>query len=412
MTVKRLGIAFGALGMLGMAAAVTAHAEPVTIKVWSIDGGDRPGIADTLSKEWNEQNEDVKIEYRYLSFNEIVNETLRAYSIGGEQAPDIVTIDNPLFPLFSSRGAMLDLTDRIKKSDVINAEVYFPGPLNSVTWDGRIYGVPEYANTIGLYYNKDMFKAAGIENPPETWSELAEDAAKLTNKEKNIYGITWSARADEGGAFQFLPLIQMSGGSYKKVNTEGAIEAMDMFKSFIDKGYASHDVLSLGQSDSTATFNSGNAAMAISGDWELNRMLKDAKFEWGLALLPTLVKDGPRSSALGGYDWGILSSTKHPDEAFRVLEFFVAQDPRMVDEFARVPARTDVPIPETGFPAKNAALATFQEQMKYAQPRGPHPEWPKISKAIYDAIQAALSGQMSSKDALDQAQKTIEGVVN
>jgi multiple sugar transport system substrate-binding protein len=53
----------------------------------------------------------------------------------------------------------------------------------------------------------------------------------------------------------------------------------------------------------------------------------------------------------------------------------------------------------------------FQEQLQYAQPRGPHPEWQKISKAIYDAMQAALTGQMSAKDALDQAQATIEGII-
>ena len=60
---------------------------------------------------------------------------------------------------------------------------------------------------------------------------------------------------------------------------------------------------------------------------------------------------------------------------------------------------------------KDAALKVFQEQMKYAKPRGPHPAWPKISKAIQDAIQAALTGQMSAKDALDQAAEKIKGVL-
>jgi multiple sugar transport system substrate-binding protein len=53
----------------------------------------------------------------------------------------------------------------------------------------------------------------------------------------------------------------------------------------------------------------------------------------------------------------------------------------------------------------------FQEQLKYARPRGPHPEWQKISKAIYDAIQAAMTGQMTPQQALDQAQATIDQIV-
>ena len=69
-------------------------------------------------------------------------------------------------------------------------------------------------------------------------------------------------------------------------------------------------------------------------------------------------------------------------------------------------------VPPTGVALKDAALAVFQEQLKYAAPRGPHPEWQKISKAIYDAMQAALTGQMTAQAALDQAQTTIEGIVN
>ena len=410
MTVKKLGMALGMLGIASLATMAVAQADPVTLKVWSVDGANgQKGIGDTFSKEFNEKNKDIVIDYRAVPFDELVNETLRAFATG--QAPDIVSFDNPDFPLFSSRGAMLDITDRIAKSKVIDPSVYFKGPMNSVTWDGRIYGIPKYTNTIALYYNKDMFKAAGIDKPPETWTELAEDAAKLTNKEKNVYGVTWSARGNEEGTFQFLPLIQMSGGSFKHVNTEGAAKALDLWKGLIDKGYASKDVLSLGQGDSTAVFNSGNSAMAISGDWEINRMLKDAKFDWGLALLPTLEKGGERSSALGGFDWGIMSSTKHPDEAFRVLEYFVEQDPRLVVEFGRVAPRTNVEIKPTGIALKDAALKTFLVQLQYAQPRGPSPVWQKISKAIYDAEQAALTGQMSSKDALDQAQATIDGIL-
>lgn len=399
------------LGGLAMTTSALAQEASVTINIWSVDGANgRAGIADTYSAEFDALNDDIDIEYRIVPFDELVSETLRAFAIG--QAPDIINFDNPDFPLFSSRGAMLDITDRVENSDVINADRYFAGPLNSVMWDGRIFGVPKYANTIALYYNKDMFNAAGIDNPPETFTELAEFAAKLSDPANNVYGLTWSARAGEEGTFQFLPIIQMSGGSFTNVNTDGAIETLNLLKGLIDDGYASQDVLSMGQWDSTGTFNSGNAAMAISGDWEINRMLDSTDLDWGLALLPTIEKGGTRSSALGGYNWGIMSSTEHPDEAFRVLEYFANQDSRLVEEFGRVPARTDLAIPSTGIDAKDAALATFQEQMEFAQPRGPHPEWQKISKPIYDAIQSALTGQMSAKDALDQAQAAIEGVIN
>jgi multiple sugar transport system substrate-binding protein len=406
---KRALLAGVAIGVF--AAALPANAQ-VVLKVWSIDGANAPGIADTLSREFDEQNEDIVVEYRVLQCDELVTESTRAIATG--QAPDIISFDNPDFALFSSRGAMLDITDRVAASSVIKTDSYYAGPLNSVTWDGRLYGLPKYTDTIGLFYNKDLFRKAGLdpEDPPSTWDELLEAARKLNDPANGVYGITFSARGNEEGTFQFLPWIQMSGGDYTKVNGPGAVKALGLWKTFLDEKLASQDVLSVGQWDSTGFFNNGQAAMAISGPWELNRMSTDAKFEWGVALLPTETEGSQRASALGGFDWGITAQTKHPDEAFRLLEYFYSQEHRFFPEFSSIPARSDIELPPTGVELKDAALVVFQEQLKYAAPRGPHPEWQKISKAIYDAMQAALTGQMSAQAALDQAQTAIEGIVN
>ena len=402
-------LAGAAVSALALTTGALAQDE-VTITVWSIDGANQVGPSDTFSKEFDEMDNGINVEYRILQFDEIVNETLRAFATGN--APDIVSLDNPDFALFSSRGAFLDITDMAAESDIINAEAYFEGPLNSVTWDGRLYGVGKYTDTIGVFYNKDMFAEAGIENPPQTWAEFEEYARMLAKPDEGVYGATLSARGNEEGTFQFLPVIQMSGGSLENVNTEGAREWLTMVKGMIDDGVMSQDVLSLGQWDSTGTFNSGNAAMAISGPWEIDRMLEDAQFEWGVTLLPTFAEGDPRSSALGGFNLGIMSTTEHPEEAFQVLEYMVSQDHRLFPEFGYLPTRGDVELPETGIPAKDAALAVFQEQLQYAQPRGPHPEWQKISKAIYDAQQAALTGQATPDEALSTAQTQIDAVLN
>ena len=396
--------------LAALAVPALAQDEPVTLVIWSIDGAQgRPGPTDTFAAEFDEMNDDIVVEYRALQFDEIVNETLRAYATGS--APDIVSFDNPDFALFSSRGAMLDITDMVAASDVIDPETYFEGPLNSVTWDGRLYGIPKYTDTIGLFYNKDLLDAAGIA-PPTTWAEFEAAAEALTDPEAGVYGATFSARGNEEGTFQFLPLIQMSGGDYTNVNTPGAQEALARMRRIIDNGWASQDVLTLGQWDSTGTFNAGNAAMAISGPWELDRMSEDAQFEWGVALLPVFEEGGERSSALGGFDLGIMSTTEHPEEAFRALEYFASQDDRLFPEFNYLPARNDIELPSSGNPAIDAALAVFQDQLQYARPRGPHPDWQQISKAIFDAEQAALTGQAEPEAALAQAQTVIDGIVN
>ncbi len=400
------------LGVVALASVsafgLAARAEDTTITVWSLDKDIQP--APNLVKEFNALNNGIKIEYREIQLDDVVSEAMRAYSTG--QAPDIIAIDNPDHALFSSHGAFLDLTDMIARSSVVKTANYFPGPLKSVMWKDKYYGIPKATNTIALYYNKDMFKAAGLDpsKPPQTWDELIADARKLTDPAKNVYGITFSAKANEEGTFQFLPWAQMAGASYDHINTDGAVKALTTWKEIIDQKLASPDTLTRSQWDATATFNAGNAAMAISGPWEIDRMLKDAKFDWGVALLPVPQEGAPRSSAMGDYNWAIFSNSKHPQKAFKVLEYFVSQDDKMFKNFGQLPARSDIAIPPTGNQLKDDALKVFAEQLKYAQPRGPSPNWAKISKAIQDAIQAALTGQMSPKEALDQAAEKIEAI--
>ncbi|MEX1181253.1 MAG: sugar ABC transporter substrate-binding protein [Cucumibacter sp.] len=381
-----------------------------TVSLWSIDNPEGNSAAIALTNEFNAQNTDIQIEYRQLPFDDLTSEALRAFATG--QAPDIIALDNPDFALFSSRGAFLDITERVEASDVVAWDDYYPGPAASTMWDGRIYGVPKATNTIALFYNKDMFRAAGLdpENPPATWDELLNAARALNDPANNVYGITISARAGEEGTFQFLPWIQMAGGSFSNVNVPGAVRALDIWKTFLEEGLASQDILSQGQWDSTGTFNSGNAAMAISGPWELDRMASDAQFDWGVTLLPVPEAGAPRSSAMGDFNWAIFATSQHPDEAFKVIEYFVSQDGRLFTDFANIPARSGFELVAED-PKKTEALQVFLDQLQYAQPRGPHPEWAQISKAIYDAMQAALTGQLSSQEALDQAQATIDRIL-
>lgn len=396
--------------MMATSFASIAAAEDTTITIWSLD--DSAEMTYIYSEEFTAMDNGITIDYREVNFDDLVAESMRAFATGS--APDIFAVDNPEHALFSARGALLDITDMIAKSDMIDPDTFFPGPWSSVTWDDRVYGIPKATNTIALYYNKDLFTAAGLDPaaPPQTWDELVDAARTLTDAENNVYGLAFSARANEEGTFQFLPWAQMVGGGYENINAPGVADALDLWKSILDEKLASPDTLTRGQWDSTGTFNSGNAAMVISGPWELNRMEKDAQFEWGVTLLPVPEIGAPRSSALGDFNYAIFKTTEHPEEAFKVLEYFNSQADRLVPEFGLLPPRNDIEIPTDPNPLKAAAMAVFIEQMKYAQNRGPHPSWPTISKAIQDALQLALTGQKSSQEALDEAKAKIDEVLN
>ncbi len=396
----------GALALAG--STVLASAEEVTLNVWTIDREEDPGYMYVMAKEFQKLHPEVKFNIKHVEFADWANDITRAVATG--TAPDVAYVDNPNTPFLSSKGALLDISPYIKDSKVVDPSKIFPGPLSTVTWDGKIYGLPRGSNTIALYYNKDMFKAAGLDpdKPPQTWDELYETAKKLTDPSRNVYGLAFSANANEEGTFQFLPWIQSAGGNFDKVNGPGAVKALELWQKIIDEKLASPDTLIRGQYDSFATFNAQNAAMAISGPWELPRMSKDAKFDVGIALLPVPELGAKRASALGEGNNVIFAKTKHPKEAYEYLEYMYSQMPRVWNEFGFVPSYP-VEVKDPKWPAE---YAVFVESMKYAAARGPSPDWAKISKAISTAIQQALTHQADAQTALNTAQTTIEGIVS
>lgn len=141
------------------ATAGSAAAETVELDLWTID---EPGEYHyVLAKEFMAANPDIKINVRTVQFDDMVNDLARAVAAG--DAPDVTYIDNPEVALFASRGLLLDLTPYLENSEVVKVDEIFPGPLASVTYEGGIYGLPRGANTIALYYNADMYRAAGLD---------------------------------------------------------------------------------------------------------------------------------------------------------------------------------------------------------------------------------------------------------
>lgn len=396
----------GVTGAITLAVLSTpALAEPVQINLWTVD---RPGEYHyKMAEEFSAKNPDIKVNVRSVQFPDMVNELAKAMATG--EAPDVTYIDNPDVALFAARKLLLDMKPMIDQSSAIKLDQIYPGPLASVSYKGGVYGIPRGANTIALYYNADLFKAAGLDpaKPPKTWDELYSSAKTLTQKDKGVYGLAFSAVATEEGTFQFLPWLQMAGGDYNKVNVPGGVKALTLWKKFIDEGLASKDTLIRGQWDSTGTFNAGNAAMVISGPWELPRMAKDAKFEYRVASLPVPEEGAPRASALGEGDNVIVANTKHPKEAFRFVEYMYQQMPRVWNEFGYMPAYP-VTVEKPNYPQ---AYEVFSESMKFARNRGPSPDWAKVSKAIQTAVQTTLTGQSSPDKALAAAQKTIDGIL-
>ncbi|WP_293855300.1 ABC transporter substrate-binding protein [uncultured Alsobacter sp.] len=397
----------GAVAVAALSAGSAAAGEKITM--WHIFGNATEPALANLAK-WDKLNPDNPLDHKFIPFGQLSQQLIKGIATG--DVPDLITIDNPVVASFASQGALEDLTEMVKASKVIKKDGYFPGSWNTTIWNGKQFAVPGEANTLALYYNADMFRAKGLDpdRPPRTWAELKAASEKLTDPAKNVYGIGFSAIQSEEGTFQWLPFLQQSGGNLRDLTSADSVAALALWADWVKSGQASKDVLVKRQFEMTSAFLGGGSAMVVSGPWELQRMDKDAKFEWRVAVLPVREGKNIEASALGGYVWGVPKGAKNPKLAFKVIEF-MSEPEQMKQAWSggRLPPVASIAIDN---PSNPKAYEVFKRQMEFAKARGPHPAWPQISAAVQTAIQSALTGQATPAAALEKAQAVVKPLLD
>ncbi len=175
--------------------------------------------------------------------------------------PDVLMLDNPDIQQIAETGALAPLEDF-----GISADGFAPGPVSAATYDGKLYGMQPGANTLAIFYNKDVLSKAGVK-PPTTWDELKTTAKKLTVDKQ--YGFAFNATADYEGAWQFLPPMWTNGGDETKLTSPEVAGALQLWKDLVDDGSASKSVVNWKQSDVNDQFIAGKAAMMLNGPWQI-----------------------------------------------------------------------------------------------------------------------------------------------
>lgn len=392
------GIAACAPGGGGGAAKPTPeNTGPVTLTWWDYY---QPGPSEDALKaqlaEYSKENPNVTINRRFVAYDDLKKSLLQ--SAGASSLPDIVIVNNPDHQQFAQLGIAADLTNQIKEWGQLGK--YPKGIIDSATLDGKIYGLPITTNCLALFYNKDMFTAAGITAPPITWRELSDDAKKLTTPDH--HGLSYSAINNQQAVFQWLPTLWQAGGDLTDLTSPEAQTALEYWAGLMSDGSVSKEALSWDQAAAQVEFAQGRAAMMINGPWQIPVMAKSTPdLNYGVALLP---KDKKSASALGGENYMAINGP-HEQASWNLIKWL--QDPTRVAELAKatgsLPTRTDV----AAFSDSNA-IKTFTEQLKVGRPRAYGANYAQIADAVVVALQGTLSGSTSAKDALATAAQTVD----
>lgn len=340
----------------------------------------------------------VKIKRTAFDTTDLTNKTLLAAQQGN--APDVLIVDNPVVSTLAEAGVVT--TTEENRVDTAEME---PNLLAAGQSDGKTYGAPIGANTLALYYNKDVLKAAGVDPASiKDWTSLTAALAKVKAAGKK--GITFSAIGTEEGSFQFLPWFWGAGAQLTDLSSDKAVSAVALWKDWLKKGYAPNSVINNTQTTSWQEFATGQYAFAENGTWQLANA-KKAGFAYGTLAIPAAA-GGTAPAPTGGEfvtvpvqkDSGRYSTSDKIVSCLTNAKNLLATDTTLsyVAPTVAVQSQQVAATPE---------LKVWVQAVQAAKGRTSDnlgTKYPKISEQLWGAVQAALTGSKSPQDAMSAAQ--------
>lgn len=349
----------------------------------------------------------VTIERTAYDTTALTNQALLSAQEG--TSPDVILIDNPAVSTLADTGILSTVDEFGLDTSAIDQNLLDAGVVG-----GKSYGIPIGANTLSLYYNADVLADAGVDPASITdWDSLT--AALEQVKKASHKGITFAGIGTEEGSFQFLPWFWGAGAELTALDSPEAVAALELWKGWLDEGYAPNTVINNSQNTVWEEFLTGDFAFAENGTWQVNSAA-EAEFETGIVQLPA--KDGGVAPAPTGGELivaPVQEDTARYDVTRQIVECMTT--PEGFVETANTFAYYVPPTAEgqERLVADNADLEPWVEAVRNAKGRtsdGLGTDYPVISEALWTAVQNALSGAATPQEALATAQADAEAATN
>ncbi len=294
--------------------------EKVTLS-YAVWDSNQAKLIQTLADEFEEANPNIKIDIQVNGWSDYWT-ALEAAGTGGS-LPDTFWMHSNNIYYYGSNDQLLDLTDYIAKSDLVDLSNYPQGLDDIYNIDGKQYAIPKDYDTIALWYNKTLFDEAGISYPDETWTwdDLKEAAKKLTKDDGSQYGFCAGLHNQEG----YYNFVYQNGGEIitadktSGYDEEATIAGIEEYFSYVAEGLSPEIYDDQARAEA---IENGLCAMGLFGSWNLSGFAStDFMTEnFDCAVLPSS-NDGTRASIFNGLGNAIAATTEHPDEAWKWVEF-------------------------------------------------------------------------------------------
>jgi len=384
--------------------------QKATLTFWNgFTGPDRPAV-EALVKKFNDSHPNIQVQMDITPWDSLMQKLLSTMSTG--QGPDITGIHFQYLPQYAKSGYVMDLSSSYKAGGDLDPANLPPALVDLLKYQGKFYAAPMNFATLLMYYNKDLFKAGGLdpEKPPATWDDWIAAIKKLTKPDAGQYGIA----IGEHDTIPNWPIFLWgNGGDVLKdgksdltdPKTQGALKT---WGDLVTKDKVSPTGLSGAEADKL--FQSQKAAMEISGPW-LTNGFTDAKLNFGVAPIPT--GPGGAVTLADSVVMMVNKSTKNADAALQFVNYWNSKDSQLY--FST----------QTGFPsarldlAKDPALAQNPWSPKFAAVApvsrfylGGQEKFAQIDSDVFTPmIQQITLGKQSAEDATKAADTKVNDLL-
>ncbi|BDZ65192.1 ABC transporter substrate-binding protein [Agromyces mangrovi Wang et al. 2018] len=289
--------------------------EPVTLSYAIWDGNQQPAM-EAIAAAFTEEHPNVTIDIQLTAFQDYWTKLQTAASGGG--APDVFWMNGPNFQLYASNGVLAPM-------DGLDTAVYPKGLVDLYTYEGTVYGAPKDLDTIGVWYNTELFDAAGVAYPEAgwTWDDFRETVTALTDPDAGVWGVV----AAPYNQMEYYNTIYQAGGevidaagTQTGFGTPEALEGVTFWTDFIENG-ESPSAQQMTDTEPNSIFQSGLAAMFWNGSWAGGGYASDEAFADAVNVAPLPAGPAGNQSVVHGLANVAYADGEHLDVALEFAEF-------------------------------------------------------------------------------------------
>lgn len=311
-------LAAASLSGAGMNAMAEESYEPVTVKFWNGWTGNDGEVLMDMVDEFNDENPyNITIE---MDINSDFQNKIAA-SFAADEGPDMIIGVHTY--KFTYSDYLIDMNEVFDKTSLEKGD-WVQSMMDTCSLDDKTYILPFQCTGRYMYWNKDLFEAAGLDpdTPPASYEEWAEMASKITDADKNVYGsgvsytdVSSNLQVMQRFGGQYLSLTDDGGYSPNFEGNAGYKKFLEWFKGMMDSGDNPME------SDTSAMMTAGQVGIMCSGAW-LNQGLQEVGLNYGVSVLPYGDAGAMNPCTVAGFAVTKYASEEAKEACFRFLEWW------------------------------------------------------------------------------------------